>query len=220
MPAKGKPHSSAKRKGHALEVFSRLRKEYPNSAIALKYRSNLDLLVAVVLSAQCTDKRVNIVTKKLFRKYKTPEDYASAAREELEEDIRSTGFFRNKAKNIRNAARLIISDYGGEVPGTMEELLKLPGVARKTANIVLANGFGVVEGIAVDTHVKRLSGRLGITKNTDPVKIERDLMALAPRKEWYEVSDLLISHGRAVCDARKPKCGDCVLADICPSAKL
>jgi endonuclease III len=199
-------------------VLERLYGLYPEPQCELNFRSPLELLVATILSAQCTDVRVNIVTQTLFKKYRRPEDYLAVAQEELERDIQSTGFFRNKTKNIRGACQRIIEVYGGRVPDTMEELLTLPGVARKTANVVLGNVFNRAEGIAVDTHVTRLSGLLGLTKHTDPVKIERDLMALFPHEEWTAISHLLILHGRRVCVARRPNCPACVLNDVCPSA--
>lgn len=190
-----------------------------NSAkIALKYRNNWQLLVAVVLSAQCTDKRVNIITEKLFRKYKTISDYANASFEEFEQDIKSTGFYKNKAKNIIASANLIIEKYNGKIPKTMKEILGLPGVARKTANIVLGNAYGIYQGVAVDTHVKRLSQRLGLTGNKNPDKIEQDLMRLFDKKDWFKLTYLLIEHGRAICEAKKPKCNKCFLNKFCPSA--
>ena len=185
---------------------------------ALHYTSPLEILVATILSAQCTDKRVNIVTKSLFKKYKTAEDYANADLAELEEDIRSTGFYRNKAKNIKRSGRMLVEKFNSQVPRTMDELLELPGVARKTANIVLSNAYGVIEGIAVDTHVRRLSKRLGLTENKNPNKIEADLMKIVPKSHWKRITDLLILHGRNVCMARKPKCNMCSLNKICPSA--
>ncbi len=200
------------------EIIKRLKEEYPNARIVLSYTNPLNLLVAVILSAQCTDKKVNEVTQELFKKYKDVYDYANMPLEELEKDIRSTGFYRNKAKNIKGAANMIIDEFGGEVPSTMEEITKLPGVARKTANVVLGNAFGVVEGIAVDTHVKRLAGRLGISRHKDPGKIERDLMDIVSKDGWFNLTYLLIEHGRAICDAKKPKCDACVLNDICPSS--
>jgi endonuclease III len=199
-------------------VLERLYGLYPEPRCELNFTSPLELLIATILSAQCTDVRVNIVTQTLFKKYRRPEDYLAVAQEELERDIQSTGFFRNKTKNIRGACQRIIEVYGGRVPDTMEELLTLPGVARKTANVVLGNVFNRAEGIAVDTHVTRLSGLLGLTKHTDPVKIERDLMALFPHEEWTAISHLLILHGRRVCVARRPNCPACVLNDVCPSA--
>ena len=202
----------------AFEVIRLLKKEYPGEGSALNFSNNLELLVAVILSAQSTDKQINKITVDLFRKYRTVADYARADREEFEEDIRSSGFFRNKAKNIIGAARMIVDEFKGEIPRTMEELLLLPGVARKTANIVLYIGFGITSGIAVDTHVKRLSRKLGLTAEINPVKIERDLMDLLPREYWGPVNYLLISHGRTICQAKKPLCGECLLSHQCPSA--
>lgn len=202
------------------KILKILKKEYPNAKIALKFSNPLEILVATILSAQCTDKRVNLITEKLFKKYKTVEDYANADIKKFQEEIRSTGFYRNKAKNIIESAKKILKDFNGKVPDNMEDLLKLPGVARKTANIVLYNGFGKIEGIPVDTHVKRLSYRLGLTKNTDPEKIEKDLMAQLDKKDWGIISYLLIEHGRNVCDAKKPKCNICKLKELCPSAKF
>ena len=206
------------KKTRLLKIIELLEKEYPKTKIALHYSSPLEILVATILSAQCTDKRVNLVTPSLFKKYKTAKDYANANLAELEQDIRSTGFYRNKAKNIKNAGRMIVERFDSQVPQTMEEILELPGVARKTANIVLSNAYGVIVGIAVDTHVRRLSKRLGLTENTNPDKIEKDLMQIVPKSHWKSITNLLISHGRAVCDARKPKCGICCLNKICPSA--
>ncbi len=205
-------------KKRTAKIFALLAKQYPNASIALKHSNPLQLLVATILSAQCTDKRVNIVTRELFKKYKTPEDYAHASQGTLEQEIRTTGFFRNKAKNIRGAAAKIIKDFGGEVPDTMDELLSLPGVARKTANVVLGNAFGKNEGFVVDTHVKRLAGRLRFSKHTDPVKIERDMMGITPRDEWALDAHLLIFHGRTFCTARNPNCIDCPINKLCPSA--
>ncbi len=208
----------------AHEILTRLKVEYPDAGIVLRFDSDWELLVAVVLSAQSTDKMVNQVTAELFRKYPTIEDYASADLLEFEADIHSTGFFRNKAKHVIAAAQKILSDYGGEVPTSMADLLTLPGVARKTANVVLGNAAPEAyatdpdAGIAVDTHVHRLSRRLGLAVSDDPVKIERELMAIIPRSDWFKTTYLLIEHGRAVCDAKRPRCGDCVLQDICPSA--
>ena len=206
------------KKTRLLKIIELLEKEYPKTKIALHYSSPLEILVATILSAQCTDKRVNLVTPLLFKKYKTAKDYANADLAELEQDIRSTGFYRNKAKNIKNAGRMIVERFDSQVPQTMAEILELPGVARKTANIVLSNAYGVIVGIAVDTHVRRLSKRLGLTENTNPDKIEADLMQIVPESHWKSITNLLISHGRAVCDARKPKCGICCLNKICPSA--
>jgi endonuclease III len=204
------------KKKWAREVIRRLKKEYPGRGTALHYSNPLELLVATVLSAQSTDRQINQLTPALFKKYRTAKDYAAADPEELELEIRSSGFYRNKARNIRLAARKIVEEFGGEVPRTVKEMLTLPGVARKTANIVLNDGFGVVVGIAVDTHVKRLAGRLGLTAESNPDRIERDLMNLIPERDWGRVNYLLISHGRAVCRARNPLCPRCPLADLCP----
>jgi len=200
------------------QLIAKLKKTYPHADCELTHGDPLRLLVATILSAQCTDKRVNLVTKTLFKKYKTPRDYAAASQRTLENEIRSTGFFRNKARNIRGACAKIISDFDGKVPRTMAQLLTLPGVARKTANCVLGNAFGLAEGVVVDTHVIRLSGRLGLTKHKEPVKIERDLIKIVPKEEWILFSHLLIFHGRAVCTARKPDCDNCPIAALCPSA--
>lgn len=207
-------------KNNVARILSLLKKEYPKATTALLHKNTLQLLVATILSAQCTDKRVNIVTKALFKKYKTAKDFANANRKEFEKDIRSTGFYRNKAKNIVGAAKMIVGKFKGRVPSSMEELIELPGVARKTANIVLSYGFGKTEGIAVDTHVKRLSFRLGLTKNNDPIKIERDLMRALDKKDWASVNTLLVAHGRAVCKAGKPLCPECALGKLCPSKKI
>ena len=200
------------------EIIRRLSRAYPEAGIALRASNPLEMLVATILSAQCTDARVNLVTKVLFQKYRTPEDYLRVPVEELAADIKPTGFFNQKAASIRGACQRIVEVYGGEVPGTMEDLLTLPGVARKTANIVLGNSFGAVEGIAVDTHVRRVSQRLGFTEQTDPTKIEQDLMGLIPRKRWFDFTYVLIEHGRAVCTARSRKCQDCPVNDLCPSS--
>jgi endonuclease-3 len=212
-PAPGSPEQVS-------TIIAELRRLYPDAACSLNFSNPLELLIATQLSAQCTDERVNIVTKQLFQKYRSVEDYATASQEELEQDIRSTGFYRNKAKNIPAACQRIITEYGGEVPRTMKDLLSLAGVARKTANVVLGNGFGIVVGFVVDTHVGRLSRRLGWTKNEDPVKVEQDLMRIIPEKDWLDLSHLLIFHGRAICDARKPLCSQCTLARLCPSARI
>lgn len=201
------------------KILSLLKKEYPKAKIALNFSTPLEILVATVLSAQCTDARVNIVTKSLFKKYRKVQDYAKANLKTFEQEIRSTGFYRNKAKNIISTAQKIVKDFGGKLPDSMDKLLQLPGVARKTANIVLLNGFGKVDGIAVDTHVRRLSQRLGLTKNQAPEKIEQDLMKILDKKEWGKFSYLLIDHGRKVCDAKKPKCLECILQKLCPSRK-
>jgi len=205
-------------KTRALKTIRLLEKEHSDAEIALTFKNPLELLISTILSAQCTDKRVNIVTKTLFKKYKTLEDYAKADIKELEQDIRSTGFYHNKARHIKKCCQMLIEKFGSQVPRTMEELLELPGVARKTANIVLSNVFGIVEGIAVDTHVRRLSERLGLTQNKNQDKIEQDLMKIVPKEMWMRFSDLLIFHGRRICMAKKPKCGECVLNKICPSA--
>lgn len=202
------------------QIWALLHAEYPDAAPALHFSNPLELLVATILSAQCTDVQVNRVTESLFAKYKNVEDFANADIQKLEQDIYSTGFYRNKAKNIINSAKMIISDFDSNLPQTMSDMLKLPGVARKTANIVLARGYGVIEGIAVDTHVKRLSARLGLTQHTDPVKIEKDLMALAKKEDWESLSMTLILHGRRICVARKPKCEICVVSALCPSSDM
>jgi endonuclease III len=199
-------------------ILAELRRLYPTATCSLDFSNPLELLVATQLAAQCTDERVNAVTAYLFIKYKKPEDYATVGQEELEQDIRSTGFYRNKAKNIRATAQRILTVYDGNVPNTMEDLLTLPGVARKTANVVLGYAFGIKVGVVVDTHVGRLSRRLGWTKNEDPVKVEQDLMRIIPHDDWLDVSHLLIFHGRAICDARRPLCEQCTLASLCPSA--
>jgi endonuclease-3 len=204
------------KKERTSEIIRRLKKEYPDAHCALEHTNAFELLVATILSAQCTDERVNIVTAELFRKYRRPEDYLAVTQEELERDIHSTGFFRNKAKNIRGACEKIIELYGGEVPRTMDELLTLNGVARKTANVVLGNAFGIASGVVVDTHVSRLSQRLGLTEQTAPEKIERDLQELVAKKDWIMFPHWLISHGRKICQARRPKCAECALNDICP----
>ncbi len=200
---------------HLHSLISRLIKEYPSQKTTLHYKSPIQLLVSTILSAQCTDERVNKVTKKLFKKYKSVSDYANAELPELEKDIRQTGFFRNKAKNIKNACKMLIDKFNGQVPDTMKEILLLPGVARKTANVVLTSAYGVIEGIVVDTHVRRLSQRLGLTKNDNSEKIEKDLMNIVPKNKWAQFSFLLISHGRKICQARKPTCAKCILNDLC-----
>jgi endonuclease-3 len=202
----------------AAKIVELLKKEYPDAGTALNYRGPLELLVATILSAQCTDERVNRVTATLFKKYHSVRDYAEADLSVLEQEVRPTGFFRNKAKNIKNSSKLILDKFNGKVPKTMQELLELPGVARKTANIVLQNAFGVVEGIAVDTHVRRVSKRLGLTENVVQDKIEQDLMRIVPKEDWKIITALFISLGRRECVARKPKCEICVLNKVCPSA--
>ena len=200
-------------------IIQRLADEYPDATIALTFRSPLELLVSVMLSAQTTDVNVNRVTSTLFQKYHAPEDYLAVPQEELERDIYATGFFRQKAKSLRGTMQMLIEDFDGEVPRTIDELTRLPGVARKTANVVAAE-LGTPQGIVVDTHVRRLSQRLGLTKQEDPVKIERDLVRLVPREDWGRFPHLLIWHGRRVCDARRPRCEDCVLHDLCPSSRI
>lgn len=205
-------------KQRALEILIRLQRLYPHATCSLHHSTPLQLLVATILSAQCTDERVNRVTPVLFSRFPDARSLANADLTELENLVRSTGFYRHKAKNIQAACRMIITDFNGEVPQQMEQLLQLPGVARKTANVVLAHAFGINAGVTVDTHVKRLSQRLGLTKHTDPIRIERDLMQLVPQPDWENWSIRLIYHGRAVCKARNPACQACQLADICPSA--
>jgi endonuclease-3 len=213
-----KPEVYLEPAARALKVIELLDREHSDAKIALRYTNSLELLVATILSAQCTDERVNMVTKILFKKYTKAEDYANADLKELEQDIKSTGFYRNKAKNIKKTSQLLVDKYHSKVPETMEELLALPGVARKTANIVLTNAFGVVEGVAVDTHVRRLAQRLGLSGNDDPDKIEKDLMRIVPKDKWMRITDLLIFHGRRVCTAKRPNCAACVLNKFCPSA--
>lgn len=198
------------------EIIKRLKKEYPDAHCALNHTNAFELLVATILSAQCTDDRVNIVTATLFRKYRTPQDYVNVSQEELADDLKSINFFNNKTKSIQNTAQKIVENFGGEVPQTMDELLTLNGVARKTANVVLGNAFGIASGVVVDTHVSRLSQRLGITEETTPEKIEMDLSKLVPKKHWVMFPHWLITHGRKICNARKPKCEECVLENICP----
>lgn len=204
-------------KQRALEILARLKRLYPEAPCTLNYETPVQLLVATILSAQCTDERVNLVTPELFRRFPDASALASADLAELEALVRSTGFYRNKAKNIQAACRMIMTEFGGQVPQTMEELLRLAGVARKTANVVLAHAYGIHAGVTVDTHVKRLSYRLGLTEATDPIRIEQDLMKLLPQPDWEDWSIRLIYHGRAVCNARNPACGACLLADLCPS---
>jgi endonuclease III len=208
-----------KRKRAAL-VYRRLNKAYPDAKVALSFSNPLEMLIATVLSAQSTDAMVNKVTPALFEKYRTCEDYLAAPPGELEKDIHSTGFFNQKARSIRGLCRVILEEFGGELPDTMEGLLRLPGVARKTANIVLGNAFGKVEGIAVDTHVHRLSRRLGFSDASDTNKVERDLMSLFPKHKWFRLTYLLIEHGRAVCQAKVPRCEDCVVNDLCPASRV
>jgi endonuclease III len=213
-----KPEIYLEPKLRVAKVIELLEEQFPDAKTALNYSNPLEILIATMLSAQTTDERVNIVTKNLFKKYRTPEDYANIDIKELEQDIRSTGFYHNKAKNLQNTAKLLVEKFNSQVPRTMEELIELPGVARKTANIVLYNAYDVIAGIAVDTHVLRVSGRLGLTESEDPSRIEQDLMKITPKDKWMELTDLLIYHGRQVCIARKPKCEICGLNKYCPCA--
>ena len=210
-----RPKTAAARKARLAEIFSHLDRMYPDATCALLHRNPWELLVATILSAQCTDKRVNEVTPGLFAKYPTPRDFAAAGPEVLAHDIRSTGFFNNKAKSIVGAAQRVVGEFGGRVPRTMEEMLTIPGAARKTANVVLGTAYGIASGIVVDTHVSRISQRLGLTKNIDPVKIERDLIKIVPKERWILFSHQLILHGRALCMARAPECEQCDLNPLC-----
>jgi endonuclease-3 len=219
-PAKRRKKKGTELKAHALEILNRLKSEYPDAHCELDFETPLQLLIATILSAQCTDKRVNMVTPSLFKRYPDAESLSAAKTEELEDMIRSTGFFRNKTKSLLGMSAAVAERHGGEVPSTMEELTRLPGVGRKTANVVLGNAFHLNEGVVVDTHVGRLSIRLGLTNETDPVKVEQVLMELIPGDDWTLVSHLLIFHGRRVCLARTPRCESCVLADVCPSARV
>jgi endonuclease-3 len=219
-PAKRRKKKGSELKAHALEILARLKREYPDAHCELDFETPLQLLIATILSAQCTDKRVNMVTPALFARYPDAESLSAAKTEELEEMIKSTGFFRNKTKSLLGMSAAVAERHGGNVPSTMDELTRLPGVGRKTANVVLGNAFHLDEGVVVDTHVGRLSIRLGFTNETDPVKVEQVLMQLIPREDWTLVSHLLIFHGRRVCLARTPRCASCVLADVCPSARV
>ncbi len=210
--------SQTAKRERAAEIYDRLEDLYPDAHCALDHRNAFELTVATILSAQCTDERVNMVTPELFRRFPDPESLAGARQEEVEELVHSTGFFRNKAKNLIGMAEALTDLHGGEVPQTLPELVRLPGVGRKTANVILGNAFGIDQGVVVDTHVKRLARRLGLTRQTDPVKVEKDLVKLFPRERWTMLAHLLIFHGRQVCGARKPLCGVCALADVCPSA--
>jgi endonuclease-3 len=216
----GRREAAPARATRAREILRRLKRAWPDAHCALEHRDAYQLLVATILSAQCTDARVNLVTPGFFQRWPDAAALAAARQADVEEVVRSTGFFRNKARNLVAMAQALVADHGGEVPRSMDALRVLPGVGRKTANVVLGNAFGLNEGITVDTHVTRLAGLLGLTRETDPVKIEQDLMRLVPRADWTLVSHLLIQHGRAVCIARRPRCGECVLADLCPSAVL
>ncbi|MGE5233991.1 MAG: endonuclease III [Acidobacteriota bacterium] len=223
-PARRKPstrrETAAARQQRTREILRRLRAEYPQARCALDHATPLELLVATILSAQCTDKRVNEVTPALFRRFPDAAAYAAAPLPELERMVQSTGFFRNKARALKGLGQALLAEHGGEVPADMDALRKLPGVGRKTANVVLGNAFGKNEGVVVDTHVGRLARRLGLTRHEDPEKVERDLMELVPRRDWALWAHLLIFHGRQVCAARKPRCAECALADICPSAEV
>jgi endonuclease-3 len=210
-----RPKNAAERKARVAEILSTLERMYPGAQCALLHRNPWELLVATILSAQCTDKRVNEVTPGLFAKYPTPQDFAAVAPEVLANDIRSTGFFNNKAKSIVGAARKVMGEFGGVVPRTMEEMLSIPGAARKTANVVLGSAYGIAAGIVVDTHVSRISQRLDLTKHTDPVKIEQDLVKIIPREKWIDFSHEMILHGRALCMARSPECEECDLSPVC-----
>jgi endonuclease-3 len=212
---KEKKEKLSELKKRVREIIKRLKKTYPDAKIALNFKNPLQLLVATILSAQCTDERVNEVTKDLFKKYKTAKDFAEADLDELAEDIKSTGFYRQKAKYIKECCKILVEKYNGEVPKTMEELLELPGVARKTANIVLANAYGIVEGIPVDTHVRKVSQRLGIVSSKQPEKMEKELMEIVPKKDWFAFPYLIQAHGRKICLGRKPKCEECILKDLC-----
>lgn len=212
--------ASTEEKQRTRKIIAKLRKAYPDAQCSLNHSNAFELLIATILSAQCTDERVNIVTADLFRKYRSCEDYVNVAPAELEQDIHSTGFFRNKTKSIQGACKKMLEEHGGQVPNDVEKLLALPGVARKTANVVLGNAFGVASGVVVDTHVARISNLLGLTREKQAEKIERDLMELVPKKDWIDFSHLLIYHGRRVCKARKPECGNCVVEALCPSSLL
>ena len=215
-----RPESRPETLQRTRQIIRLLKQAYPDARCSLNHSSPLELLVATILSAQCTDERVNLVTADLFRKYRRCEDYLAVPRSELEADIRSTGFYRNKAKAIQGACQMISEQYQGRVPDELEALLALPGVARKTANVVLGNAFGIASGVVVDTHVGRLAQRLGLTEHEQPEKIERDLMELVPKQEWIDFSHLLIAHGRRTCKARKPLCAECVVERLCPSSSL
>jgi endonuclease-3 len=210
-----RPKTAAERKQRVGEILERLDRMYPGATCALHHSNPWELLVATILSAQCTDKRVNEVTPGLFAKYPTPQDFAAARPEVLAQDIRSTGFFNNKAKSIVGAAKRVVSEFGGKVPRTMEEMLTIPGAARKTANVVLGTAYGIASGVVVDTHVQRIAGRLDLTKHTEPVKIEQDLMKIIPQDRWISFAHQIILHGRALCVARLPRCAECALNDLC-----
>jgi len=215
-----KSNNNADLKSRVREIIRKLKRAYPDAKCSLNHSNAFELLIATILSAQCTDDRVNIVTADLFRKYRKPDDYLKVSPRELEKDIRTTGFFRNKTKSIQGTSRVLTEHYGGRVPHTMDELLELPGVARKTANVVLGNAFAIKSGVVVDTHVTRLSHRLGLSEKKQAEKIEQDLIQLVPRKDWVIFSHLLIAHGRKICKARNPLCADCVVEKLCPSSYL
>lgn len=217
MPTRESKLAASKR---ISEILRLLKKSYPDAKCSLNYTNPFELLIATILSAQCTDERVNKVTDTLFKKYETPSDYLGVPEEQMQDEIRTTGFFRNKTKSIRGASKKLVEDFKGEVPKTMDELLSLPGVARKTANVVLGNAFGIADGIVVDTHVRRVAQRLGLTKNSDPEKIEQDLVKLVPKKDWIKFSHMLIYHGRYVCKAIRPECENCILNHLCPSSTV
>jgi endonuclease III len=212
--------TKAQRQQRTADIIKLLKRAHPDAKCALNHSNAFELLIATILSAQCTDERVNIVTADLFRKYRKPEDYLKVRDTELQQDIRTTGFFRNKTKSIQGACKVLIEEFGGEVPRTMEGLLRVPGAARKTSNVVLGVAYGIAEGVVVDTHVSRLSQRLKLTRQKDPVKIEKDLVELVQRKDWIIFSHLLIFHGRRVCKARRPLCEECVVEKLCPSSML
>jgi len=212
--------TKSQKKERTEQIIKLLKRAHPDAHCALNHSNAFELLIATILSAQCTDERVNIVTADLFRKYRKPEDYLKVPQTELQQDIRTTGFFRNKTKSIQGASKMLVEEFNGEVPKTMDELLRLPGVARKTANVVLGVAYGIAAGIVVDTHVTRVSRRLGLTKQTDAVKIENDLIELVPRKDWIIFSHLLIFHGRRICKARRPLCEECPVEKLCPSSIL
>jgi endonuclease III len=212
--------SKSQRHARTHEIIKLLKRAHPDAKCALNHANAFELLIATILSAQCTDERVNKVTADLFRKYRKPEDYLKVRDTELQQDIKTTGFFRNKTKSIQGACKVLLEEFGGEVPRTMEELLRVPGAARKTANVVLGVAYGIAEGVVVDTHVSRLSQRLKLTRQKDPVKIEKDLMELVPKQDWIIFSHLLIFHGRRVCKARRPLCEECAVESLCPSSML
>ncbi len=211
----GRPKTAAERKARVEKILATLDQMYPNATCALHHSNAWELLVATILSAQCTDKRVNMVTPELFRKYPTVQDFANASQDELAQEIRSTGFFNNKAKSVIGAARKVLTDFAGQVPRTIEELLTVPGAARKTANVVLGTAYGIASGVVVDTHVQRIAHRLDLTRETDPVKIEKDLMKTIPKEKWILFSHQIIHHGRALCIARNPRCAECALNPLC-----